>query len=93
METIATISAVMGLLSTIGGLFVGLWKIFKKIDSIQDEFKENTLATLRLTIINEHLPEEERICAGRKYIEMGGNGAIKKLVLKLEDEAADHLLN
>ena len=93
METIATISAVMGLLSTIGGLFVGLWKIFKKIDSIQDEFKENTLATLRLTIINEHLPEEERISAGRKYIEMGGNGAIKKLVLKLEDEAADHLLN
>lgn len=93
MDTIATISAVIGLLSTIGGLFVGLWKIFKKIDSIQDEFKENTLATLRLTIINEHLPEEERIGAGRKYIEMGGNGAIKKLVLKLEDEAADHLLN
>ncbi len=93
METIATISAVIGLLSTIGGLFVGLWKIFKKIDSIQDEFKENTLATLRLTIINEHLPEEERIKAGRKYIEMGGNGAIKKLVLKLEDEAVNHLIN
>lgn len=93
METIATISAVIGLLGTIGGLFVGLWKIFKKIDSIQDEFKENTLATLRLTIINEHLPEEERINAGRKYIEMGGNGAVKKLVLKLEDEAVDHLIN
>lgn len=93
METIAIISAVIGLLGTIGGLFVGLWKIFKKIDSIQDEFKENTLATLRLTIINEHLPEEERINSGRKYIEMGGNGAIKKLVLKLEDEAVDHLIN
>lgn len=93
METIAIISAVIGLLSTIGGLFVGLWKIFKKIDSIQDEFRENMIETLKLVVINKSLPEEERINAGKKYIKMGGNGSVKKLVLRLEDEAAQHLID
>lgn len=93
LNLIGLIAAGIGSLSTIGGLFIGLWKIFKKIDSIQDEFKENTLATLRLTIINEHLPTEEKVIAGRKYIDLGGNGAVKKLVMKLEEESANHLLH
>lgn len=89
---IAIITSITGLIGAIGGIFTALWKLFKKIDSIQEEFKENTLATLRLVIINEHIPLEERINAGRKYINMGGNGAIRKIVMKLEDEEADKIM-
>lgn len=93
METINIITAIVTILPIIGAFFASIWKIFKKIDAIQDEFRENTIATLRLTIVNEHLPIDERIKAGEKYIAMGGNGSVKKIVQKLIDEHAKELID
>lgn len=54
-----------------------LKELLKKIDTIDRHQRENYLMTLRLTICSEEIPLEERIAAGDKYVEMGGNGAVK----------------
>lgn len=51
-----------------------------------DKLDYNTIETLRLVIINENIPLVERVKAGREYIKMGGNGAIKILTKELEIE-------
>lgn len=89
-EYLILISTVAGMVST---FFIFIWKLFKRIDAIQEEFKDNTIATLRLVIVNEHLPIDERIKAGEKYISMGGNGSVKKIVKQLEEECADDMLH
>lgn len=59
------------------------WKDrFKKIET---HVFENYMSTLRLTVRDETASMEERLEAGRKYIQLGGNGAIKvkyKMLLK-----------
>lgn len=93
MEAINIFSAIAGAIGIIFSFFIAIWKLFKKIDTIQEEFTENTIATLRLTIVNEHLPMDERIHAGEKYISMGGNGSVKKIVNQLIEEHADELIH
>lgn len=93
MEAINIFSAIAGAIGIIVSFFIAIWKLFKKIDTIQEEFTENTIATLRLTIVNEHLPMDERIHAGEKYISMGGNGSVKKIVNQLIEEHAEELIH
>lgn len=61
-----------------------LKSMFERLDKIDENIKEiNTrlakveVNDLKLIIMSEEIPIEERIEAGKKYIEMGGNGAIK----------------
>lgn len=79
-------------ITTIVVFVVGILKVIKKIDKVIDDFDENTILTLKLVIINEHLPLSERVEAGRKYIDKGGNGAVKKLVQELETQQYNELL-
>lgn len=58
--------------------------IYKPIRTLIEEFKqikeyqrEDYICNLRLTIMSEEMPLEERIAAGDKYISEGGNGAVK----------------
>lgn len=46
--------------------------------------KSQYLSILRLTITADHMPMSERLIAGKKYIELGGNGDIKKLYKQLK---------
>lgn len=92
IEAISIVTSFIAAGSAVIGVFGCMWRLFKKIDNIQEEFKENTIATLRLTIVNEHLPMDERIHAGEKYIAMGGNGSVKKMVQKLIDEHTEEML-
>ncbi len=55
-----------------------LKQLLKKIDTIDRHQRETYLTTLRLTICSEEIPLEERIAAGDKYVNSGGNGAVKK---------------
>ena len=61
----------------------------KDIKKIQEELKEASLATNREVILDERLTKTERIEAGEKYIELGGNGTAKKIIDKLENELAE----
>ncbi len=54
-----------------------LKELLKKIETIDRHQRENYITTLRLTICSEEIPLEERIAAGDKYVELGGNGAVK----------------
>ena len=72
--------------TAIGVIALGLSKIYKtikliddKIVEFNDNLTENTLSTLRLVIINEKMPLNERLKSGMKYTEMGGNGEVHAL--------------
>lgn len=52
----------------------------KEIPEIKKHCHENYLTSLRLTIMSNEMPLGERIIAGQKYIDEGGNGDVKKFV-------------
>lgn len=49
----------------------------KRFDSIEEHNDEQYLDILRLTIMSDNMPVSERIIAGKKYIDRGGNGDVK----------------
>lgn len=51
----------------------------KELTVLKEHQTENYLATLRLTVVSEEMPLAERIIAGKKYIDTGGNGEVKKI--------------
>lgn len=71
------VGAITVIIVAIRKIIKPLKELLKKIDTIDRHQRENYLMTLRLTICSEEIPLEERIAAGDKYVEMGGNGAVK----------------
>lgn len=61
-------------------------RLEKKVDRNAEHDKEQYLAILRLTVTAEHMPISERIIAGKKYIDNGGNGDVKKYYQELLEE-------
>ena len=60
--------------------------IDEKIDKITRLQDEQYLSILRLTIMSEEMPMSERLIAGKKYVNRGGNGDVKKALHKLEEQ-------
>lgn len=56
-------------------------KNVENIPSIEEHCRENYLTGLRLTIMSKDMPLGERISAGAKYIELGGNGEVKRFLI------------
>ncbi len=54
----------------------------ESIPTIEEHCRENYLTGLRLTIMSEDMPLGERIAAGLKYLELGGNGDVKKFLIE-----------
>ncbi|MBQ8765391.1 MAG: hypothetical protein IJZ16_01165 [Clostridia bacterium] len=52
----------------------------KEIPDIKRHCYENYLSGLRLTVMSNEMPLGERIIAGQKYIDEGGNGEVKKFI-------------
>lgn len=63
-----------------------LKKLCGKVDQLAALSDEHYLAILRLTIISEDMPVTERLIAGKKYIDRGGNGDVKKYYEKMVEE-------
>lgn len=61
-------------------------QIKKQIQDIAEHTKENFLGLQRLTIMAEEMPIAERIIAGKKYIDAGGNGEVKSFYYNLIKE-------
>lgn len=57
-------------------------KNVENIPSIEEHCRENYLTGLRLTIMSNDMPLGERIAAGIKYINLGGNGDVKKFLIE-----------
>lgn len=87
------ITATVKVLKMIGALYT-------KIHEFQESIDENTMYTLKLVVLNENLDIEERISAGKRYLELGGNGFVHAVYDKLveeeeqvNDERADKSIN
>jgi hypothetical protein len=51
-----------------------------EIKCLGDEVNKNTKDTLRLTFYNELLPPEDRLVAGKRYLDVGGNGKTQRSI-------------
>ena len=80
------IGAIVGIVKTLRKLYDFLRKVEKKIDNFDINLQENTLNTLRLVIINDKMPLSERLKAGERYLQMGGNGEIHAMCEALEEK-------
>lgn len=60
--------------------------LYTKIHEFQESINENTMYTLKLVVLNENLDMEERISAGKRYLELGGNGFVHAVYNKLLEE-------
>ena len=56
-------------------------KLEEKVDKLVEHDNEQYLSLLRLTIMSNEMPIGERIVAGHKYLERGGNGDVKKYLI------------
>ena len=55
--------------------------------------KQNTIYILKIAIMSEEMPLVDRIHAGEAYIQMGGNGMVKKKLNQLIEEYEDRERN
>ena len=85
MSYINLIIQIAALITAIGVITAAVVKVFKCINTFNETLKdlkqhssENYMALLRLTIMSSEMPIGERIVAGHKYLENGGNGDVKK---------------
>ena len=76
-------AAVAGILTLISGVLVAI--INSQLKQVKEELaktvsyqKDNYMALLRLTVMNSEMPIDERIAAGKNYIDHGGNGGVKE---------------
>lgn len=83
VDLIIKMSTFLGAISIIVSMFIKINAFMKKAESVLEHDDENYLAILRLTIMSSEMPIGERINAGYKYLEKGGNGEVKKF---LEEE-------
>lgn len=70
-------TAITSILILMGKILSKLKTMSQTFEIIQRHTEENYLTNLRLTIMSDEMPIGERLNAGRKYIEAGGNGEVK----------------
>ena len=92
LDLIIKIGAVLGALGVIFGVAFKFWKAINKVVSkienfegdvkdLKEHTEQNYMSLLQLKIMSNEMPIGERIIAGRKYLDMGGNGDIKKFLM------------
>lgn len=80
IDMVIKLSAFAGALGILIGIFVKINSFIKDAKEAFEHNEENYMAILRLTIMSSEMPIGERIIAGHKYLEKGGNGDIKKFL-------------
>lgn len=88
---------IAGFITAIGviiGAIIKIHKILSRMEHKFDEYdsilKENTMHILKMALLSEDLPITDRINAGKRYLELGGNGYGKiiynQLIKQIEEE-------
>lgn len=84
---ILTIGTLIGvLISKVKKMINFFRQLMNRVENIDRHQKETYLTTLRLTIMADEVPLEERLKAGDEYIKNGGNGAVKAYFETLKEE-------
>lgn len=90
IEIAAIITASGVITGTVLKIHSILNKIERKFDDYDDTIKENTINILKMSLLSEDLPITDRINAGKRYLELGGNGYGKivygQLMRRIEEE-------
>ena len=90
IEIAAIITASGVITGTVLKIHSILNKIERKFDDYDDTIKENTINILKMSLLSEDLPITDRINAGKRYLELGGNGYGKivygQLMRRIEKE-------
>ena len=90
MDSLLLIASFITASTVIITAIIKLLKLFKsittKITNFQHLIEENTRYTLKLVVINDDLDLDERLAAGKRYIDLGGNGYIHAVYDKLVKE-------
>ena len=106
IDEITNIAALISAIGIIIGGVLAFWRIIVKFSNkitelnetltdLKEHSNENYMSLLRLTIMSNEMPIGERIVAGHKYLNNGGNGEVKKFLkskFNIEEtiEEADH---
>lgn len=88
---------IAGFITAIGvviGAIIKIHKILSRMERKFDEYdsilKENTMHILKMALLSDDLPITDRINAGKRYLELGGNGYGKiiynQLIKQIEEE-------
>ena len=89
-EYIIMIASIITALTVISTTCFKVYKFFreleKKYDEMQDILKNNTLFILKIAVLDEQLSITDRLHAGELYMDLGGNGAVKKKYQELLNE-------
>lgn len=93
MDLIIKIGGVITAIGIISGALMWFFKLATKelnktLKELKEHSHENYMGILRLTIMSREMPIGERIVAGHKYLEKGGNGEVKQF-LKSEFNITD----
>ena len=85
LDAIIKAAAVLGALGVIYGVALKLLQIVIKpfkdaLTDLKNHSHENYMGILRLTIMSNEMPIGERIVAGHKYLNNGGNGEVKSFL-------------
>jgi hypothetical protein len=94
MDTINLVIKIAGFITALGVIITAAVKVIsvtnkikKSIDAfsatvndLKEHSAENYLSLLRLTIMSSEMPIGERIVAGHKYLQLGGNGDVKNFL-------------
>lgn len=91
VNTIITVASILTSITVILTAFISLYRFMRKIEKFASNQDEMQLSILRLTVINEQMPLDERVDAGEKYVNKGGNGSIHVLYDVLKEEYEEQL--
>lgn len=85
----SALTALCTILGMAWKLHIFLNKMESKFDKYDETINQNTIHILRMALLSEDVPLLDRINAGRKYIELGGNGyghvVYEKLLKELDE--------
>ena len=89
-EYIIMIASIVTAITVISSTCFKVYKFFrnleKKYDEMNDILKNNTLFILKIAVLDEQLSITDRLRAGELYMDLGGNGAVKKKYQELLKE-------
>ena len=80
------VTAITVISSTCFKVYTFFRNLEKKYDEMNDILKNNTLYILKIAVLDEQLPLTDRLHAGELYMDLGGNGVVKKKYQELLKE-------
>ena len=80
------VTAITVISSTCFKVYTFFRNLEKKYDELNYNLKNNTLFILKIAVLDEQLPITDRLHAGELYMDLGGNGAVKKKYQELLKE-------